>query len=153
MDQINLVAVSIVLLALALILYTYAGYPAILWVMGRFVRRKKPEGDENREWPSVSITIPAYNEEAQIEGLIQSLLALDYPKDKLQILIVSDASGDGTHDIVQGYADQGIELLPLEDRGGKTKAETRSHRRPRIPWKPEQNRDPRQHLPHRPQRP
>ncbi|MEQ9399183.1 MAG: glycosyltransferase family 2 protein [Longimicrobiales bacterium] len=104
--------------------YTYAGYPVLLWVLGRIrpyevAGRGFPEG----EWPTVSISVPAYNEETQIRGLVESLLALDYPRDRLQILVVSDASSDQTDDIVAEYADRGVELLRMAERGGKTRAE------------------------------
>jgi cellulose synthase/poly-beta-1,6-N-acetylglucosamine synthase-like glycosyltransferase len=109
-------------LALALALYAYIGYPALLWVVGRF--RKSPLVDtEPTEWPTVSISVPVYNEEAQVRPLIESLIALDYPRDKVQIVVVSDASSDGTDDIVAEYADQGVELIRMPTRGGKTRAE------------------------------
>ena len=55
--------------------------------------------------------------------LIKSLLAVDYPRDRLQVLITSDGSEDATEAIIGEYADQGIELLSMPERGGKTKAE------------------------------
>jgi len=109
--------------AAALALYTYLGYPAILWILGRIRPGAELPDGEPADWPTVSLTIPAYNEEAQIRGLVESLLALDYPRDRLQILIVSDASSDRTDAIVREYADQGIELLRMPERGGKTRAE------------------------------
>jgi cellulose synthase/poly-beta-1,6-N-acetylglucosamine synthase-like glycosyltransferase len=71
----------------------------------------------------VSIVVPSYNEEKAIRRTIESLLALDYPADRRQILIVSDASSDRTDDIVREYADRGVELLRLAVRSGKTAAE------------------------------
>lgn len=110
--------------AVALLLYTYAGYPALLWLFGRFRARPLPKGLlDDDAWPRVSISVPAYNEEAQIRGLVESLLALEYPRSRLQILVVSDASSDRTDDIVREYADRGVELLRMPERGGKTKAE------------------------------
>jgi cellulose synthase/poly-beta-1,6-N-acetylglucosamine synthase-like glycosyltransferase len=114
-------------LALALALYTYVGYPALLWVVGR-VRPKPLATEDPAEWPRVSITVPVYNEEAQARDLIASLLALDYPRDRLQILLVSDASSDRTDQIVREYAGQGIELLRMPERGGKTRAENAAAR-------------------------
>ncbi|HSJ08998.1 MAG TPA: glycosyltransferase [Longimicrobiales bacterium] len=76
------------------------------------------------EWPHIGISLPVYNEEAQIRGAVESLLALDYPRDRLHILVISDASSDKTDDIVRSYADQGVELLRMPKRGGKTVAET-----------------------------
>lgn len=115
--------VAILLFSLALFLYTYMGYPTLLWAIGKVTRKGFPVG-ESEVWPTVSITVPAYNEERQVHDLIASLLAIDYPRDRLQILIVSDASSDGTDDIVRSYADRGIELLRMPERGGKTRAET-----------------------------
>lgn len=79
--------------------------------------------DAATEWPQISITVPMYNEEAQARGLIESLLALDYPADRRQILIVSDGSTDRTDEIVGEYADRGVELLRMPVRSGKTAVE------------------------------
>jgi cellulose synthase/poly-beta-1,6-N-acetylglucosamine synthase-like glycosyltransferase len=76
-----------------------------------------------QEWPVVSISISLYNEERQAEGLLESLMALDYPIDRRQIVIVSDGSTDGTDAIVQRYADRGVELVRRSVRSGKTAAE------------------------------
>lgn len=115
-------AIAVVALAGALTAYTYLGYPALLWLLGRW-RRSPLVDHEPSEWPSISISVPAYNEQAQIRALIESLLALDYPHERIQIVIVSDASTDGTDDIVREYADRGVELLRMPTRGGKTRAE------------------------------
>jgi len=110
---------------LAVPVYAYAGYPAILKAFSARRRRTEPAPAEaiDWEWPSITITVPAYNEEEQIRGLIESLLALDYPADRRQILIVSDASSDRTDEIVREYEARGVELLSLPQRGGKGKAE------------------------------
>jgi cellulose synthase/poly-beta-1,6-N-acetylglucosamine synthase-like glycosyltransferase len=71
----------------------------------------------------VSITVPAYNEEGQIAGALDSLLALDYPSDRMQIVVVSDASSDRTDEIVRSYAAGGVHLLRQPERRGKTAAE------------------------------
>lgn len=118
-----LVAAVLVWAALVLLFYVYFAYPALLWVLGRFRNRVVRRNGQREGWPFVSITVPAYNEETQIEELIRSLLALDYPADRLQRLIVSDASSDRTDEIVRSYADQGVELLRMSKRGGKTRAE------------------------------
>jgi cellulose synthase/poly-beta-1,6-N-acetylglucosamine synthase-like glycosyltransferase len=110
---------------LAVPAYAYLGYPAILKALTARRRRPVPTRSEPAEWewPTITITVPAFNEEAQIRGLIESLLALDYPADRRQILIVSDASTDRTDEIVREYADRGVELLSIPVRGGKGKAE------------------------------
>jgi len=121
--MVETVALGVLAAALALLLYAYAGYPALLWLLGRLRRRPVPDPDDVATWPSVSITVPAYNEEHQIRELVESLLALDYPRDRLQILIVSDGSTDRTDEIVSEYRDRGVELLRMPERGGKTAAE------------------------------
>ncbi len=111
-----LIGVSVVLTA-----YAYIGYPALLWLLQR--RRDRAVPAAPAQWPRVSITVPVYNEEAQIRGTIESLLRIDYPADRRQILIVSDASSDRTDEIVREYADRGVELLRNEERRGKGAAE------------------------------
>ncbi|MFH1763285.1 MAG: glycosyltransferase [Gemmatimonadota bacterium] len=123
MTQVETIAGGFVLCSVAFSVYAYLGYPALLWALGLVTRRRLEGIREDVQWPLVSITACVYNEEHQIDGLIKSLLALDYPKDRIQILIISDASTDRTDEIVRGYADQGVDLLRLGERGGKTKAE------------------------------
>jgi glycosyltransferase involved in cell wall biosynthesis len=72
------------------------------------------------------VVIPAYNEETQIRGAIEAVLAQDYPADKIQLLILSDASTDRTDDIVREYGGRRVELLRMPVRGGKTAAENAS---------------------------
>jgi cellulose synthase/poly-beta-1,6-N-acetylglucosamine synthase-like glycosyltransferase len=71
----------------------------------------------------VTLTVPVYNEASSIRRKLDELLSLDYPKEKLQILVISDASVDATEEIVASYADRGVELLRLPARRGKTAAE------------------------------
>ncbi len=110
--------------ALALLLYTYVGYPLALLVLGKVSRREADASENPVEWPNISVCVPAYNEQDQIDELMRSLLAVDYPRDRIQVLIVSDASSDATDEIVGTYASEGIELLRLPERSGKTKAES-----------------------------
>lgn len=102
--------------------YTYFGYPALLYLVG-LARRRGISVKGEVSWPTVSISIPAFNEEDTIGATLDSLLELDYPSDLLQILVVSDASTDRTDEIVEGYADRGVELLRVSQRAGKTAAE------------------------------
>lgn len=124
MTLLSWAALTMTVFAVLFFFYTYLGYPVALWIIGRFRPPFAPAEAEFADWPFVSICVPVYNEEAQIDGLIQSLRALDYPRDRLQILIVSDASSDRTNEIVRGYAAEGIELLRIPERGGKTHAES-----------------------------
>ncbi len=102
--------------------YAYLVYPGLLRLLSRGTRSAFPTADP-AEWPEISIVVPAYNEEASIRRTIESLLDLDYPADRRQILIVSDCSTDGTDAIVAEYADRGIELQRMPVRSGKTAAE------------------------------
>jgi cellulose synthase/poly-beta-1,6-N-acetylglucosamine synthase-like glycosyltransferase len=115
-----LVAVSV-----GLGLYSYLGYPAMLRVLSLFRRMPRPRAASGQRgtWPFVTITLPAHNEAATIAATLERLLELDYPAGRRQILVVSDASTDGTNDIVGRFAPRGVELLPLPGRRGKTAAE------------------------------
>jgi cellulose synthase/poly-beta-1,6-N-acetylglucosamine synthase-like glycosyltransferase len=115
-------AFVLILVPIALFAYAYVGYPFILALVARLKPKPKRFGDPP-EWPRISIAIPAYNEAASIGATLESLLALDYPPDRRQILVVSDCSRDRTDEIVRRYADRGVELLTLPSRGGKTAAE------------------------------
>jgi cellulose synthase/poly-beta-1,6-N-acetylglucosamine synthase-like glycosyltransferase len=98
--------------------YVYFGYPALLFVLARGARHKRLY--EESEPPPVTLLISAFNEEDCIADKLDNSLLLDYPKELLEIIVISDASDDRTDDIVRGYADRGIKLLRMEDRGGKT---------------------------------
>jgi glycosyltransferase involved in cell wall biosynthesis len=100
--------------ATAFLAYTYAGYPLLtaLWARTRQRRvRKKPIT------PRVSLVVAAYNEAAGIGAKIENLLAIDYPKESLEVLVASDGSTDGTDAIVARYAPRGVQLLSLPRRG------------------------------------
>src|SRR5687767_15620655 len=75
------------------------------------------------EWPSVTITLPVHNEERRIASCLDAVLALDYPADRRQILVISDGSTDRTEDLVRGYATRGVELHVMRERRGKSAAE------------------------------
>jgi cellulose synthase/poly-beta-1,6-N-acetylglucosamine synthase-like glycosyltransferase len=117
-----LLPATLLLVSVALGLYSVIGYPAILKALS--LLRRSPRGAKPvRPWPRVSITIPVYNEAAVIAGTLERILEIDYPADRRQILVVSDASTDGTDEIVAGFAGRGVELLRLSERRGKTAAE------------------------------
>ena len=112
----------LVLAPVALFFYAYFGYPLLLRLVARLrPNRVIPEG--GGELPTISITIPCYNEERSIAATLERILAVDYPAERRQILIVSDASTDRTDEIVSSYADRGVELLRMPSRTGKTAAE------------------------------
>lgn len=118
----SLVAWILIAAPLLLAAYAYAGYPLLLSALAR-ARGRRAAAAEPEEWPMVSISLPAYNEESQIRGAIESLLALDYPAHRKQVLVVSDASTDRTDEIVAEFAGRGVELLRMPRRGGKTAGE------------------------------
>ena len=120
----NLSRIEIALILLPGLLggYAYVVYPLALKVLGLF-RRSRTVNTDPSEWPAITIVLPAYNEAHSIGRTIESLLALDYPTSRRQILVLSDASTDGTDEVVLGYADRGVELLRLPVRSGKTAAE------------------------------
>ena len=109
---------GVVLLPGVLYGYAYLCYPALLWLAGRFRHRSLPASDP-AQWPQITVVVPAYNEAASIRRTIESLLDLDYPAELRHILVISDASTDGTDDIVREYAARGVQLLRQEQRGGK----------------------------------
>jgi glycosyltransferase involved in cell wall biosynthesis len=115
-------AVVLAVAPFALGIYAYVGYPAVLWLAGR-IRNRGNSARAGADWPSVTITVPIYNAAANIAATLESLLNVDYPGDRLQILVISDASTDGTDDIVRAFAARGVELLRLPQRRGKTAAE------------------------------
>jgi len=122
------VARLLLAVAVGLCLYTYVGYPAILKVLSLW-RRPRTAGGPLSGWPRISIVLPVYNEAGVVAGTLERLLALDYPAELRQILVVSDASTDGTDEIVAGFADRRVELLRLLRRQGKTAAENAARRR------------------------
>jgi cellulose synthase/poly-beta-1,6-N-acetylglucosamine synthase-like glycosyltransferase len=106
--------------AFACIIYIYAGYPVFLFLVSRLFPRRDAR---STHLPNLSILIAAYNEEAGIAKKINSTLALDYPREKIEILILSDGSTDNTDQIVQSIPDPRVRLIRVEGRKGKTRAQ------------------------------
>lgn len=100
------------------IVYVYAGYPLLLGLASLLgARRPVRPGDFE---PVVTLIISAFNEADVIAEKLRNSLAIDYPREKLDIVVISDASDDGTDEIVWQFASQGVRLLRMSDRGGKT---------------------------------
>jgi cellulose synthase/poly-beta-1,6-N-acetylglucosamine synthase-like glycosyltransferase len=110
MTEIALVA------ALTGLAYTYVGYPALIWLLARLFPRAVRRGDFE---PRVAVIIVVHNEAARIGRKLETCMALDYPKDKLRIVVASDGSEDGTNAIVAACADRGVDLLAFPGRRGK----------------------------------
>ena len=104
MEQVYFVAQVGFWVSLSLLVLCYALFPITLpFVSEIFKRRRKPQ-PSTKFLPTVSILVSAYNEEAVIERKIHNILSIDYPKDKLQVLIGDDGSADRTAEIIAGYA-------------------------------------------------
>ena len=103
--------------SLFLIFHAYFGYPLSLLLL-----RRKPATKAPFE-PHATLIITASNEERRIKDKLENTLTLDYPGEKLQVLVASDGSTDGTNEIVRSYAGHGIDLLAFPERRGKESAQ------------------------------
>jgi cellulose synthase/poly-beta-1,6-N-acetylglucosamine synthase-like glycosyltransferase len=108
--------------SIAAILYVYAGYPLLLSIISRYFKNKKQVIASRKELylPKVSLLISAYNEENVLEEKICNSLKLNYPKDRIEICVISDGSEDKTDQIASGFISEGIILQRYEGRIGKT---------------------------------
>ncbi len=102
------------------VFYAYFGYPISLILIKAFGRREVQKGAHEA---SITLIITAFDEEKRIREKLENSMALEYAKDKLQILVASDGSTDATNEIVRSYADKGVELLEVLNRGGKENAQ------------------------------
>ncbi|MCU0639160.1 MAG: glycosyltransferase family 2 protein [Candidatus Krumholzibacteria bacterium] len=104
------------------VIYAYIGYPLLLYLASRLSagKSRRAPGYEEEDLPFVSLLIAARNEEKIIARKIENALELNYPHSRLEIVVVSDGSTDGTDEIVRGYASRGVSLLRVEGNGGKT---------------------------------
>lgn len=97
--------------------YTYIGYPLLVYLVSLLrplkVKRSNVE-------PTVTVIITAYNEEKDIRAKLENTLQIEYPKDKIDILVASDGSTDKTDEIVKEFSNQGVKLFHQEGRVGKT---------------------------------
>lgn len=112
----------IFIVLLSLVFYTYIGYGVLLFTFVKFKSffcRIRTSHNSKFE-PPVTLFIAAYNEKDCIEDKLQNTLNLDYPKEKVQILFVTDGSDDGTPELLEKH--KGITILHQDKRGGKTGA-------------------------------
>jgi len=110
-------------LSLAVIVYTYGLYPAILILRARCRPHPKPCQAPD-DLPPVSVVIAAYNEERYIAARIENILSQSYPKDRIQVIVVSDGSTDRTEEIVRSFANRrhNVHLVVSPHRSGKANA-------------------------------
>ncbi len=93
------------IISFAIIAYVYIGYPCLLVFLALFKRSKRITGSLE---PSVTLIISAFNEEKCIREKLENSLTIDYPKDKFEIIVLSDASTDSTDKIVIEFENQGV---------------------------------------------
>jgi len=104
---------------LFLLFYPYLGYPILLYVVS--ILRKLPLSmSQGADLPTLSIIVPAYNEEEVITKRLQNILNIDYPQQLMQIIVVSDASTDRTNELVKGFKETRVRLIVNKQRHGKT---------------------------------
>ena len=104
--------------------YVYLGYPVLVAVLGliRPVRPKMGRDLEDDELPTVTVLLAARNEERDIGWKLQQTLSWDYPRDRLDLLVVSDASTDRTDAVISEVDDPRVRFVRLEQRSGKNAA-------------------------------
>ena len=107
-------------LAFLVLAYQYVGYPLLLAALAAVRGRRTPSAYAvEQDLPSVTLVISAYNEAEVLDGKIRNALALDYPKDRLEIVIASDGSTDATNDIARSFAADGVVLHEYPVNRGK----------------------------------
>lgn len=100
--------------------YSYFLYPLVLLA----IPSRKPQiATDSERVPMVSVIITAHNEASRIADKVRNTLALDYPREAFEIIVASDASSDGTDDIVRGFEPDGVRLVRASERKGKEYAQ------------------------------
>src|SRR5947199_2436252 len=111
--------------SLGLIVYTHAGYPVLLALLAR-VRRRPAFVEPTSVLPRVTLIVAAHDEEAAIERRVENALALDYPPERLEVIIASDGSRDRTVALARAAATAGgegrVRVLDLP-RSGKVRTQ------------------------------
>jgi len=100
-----------------LLVYTYVGYPLLVYVWAS-IDRHSYHHDNDYE-PRVTILVVAYNEAANVNARLDNLLALDYPKHRVDIMFASDGSTDGTVNSASHYIEKGVRVVEFRQRRGK----------------------------------
>jgi cellulose synthase/poly-beta-1,6-N-acetylglucosamine synthase-like glycosyltransferase len=104
------------------VIYAYVGYPVLVWGISRCYRNPVEVANETpppADWPMVSLVIAAYKEEKVILQRLVNATLLDYPPEKLEILIGVDGSEDCTGDLVREFVDSRVRLIQYPERRGK----------------------------------
>ena len=101
-------------------MYAYVGFPMLAALLGAVCTRRRAIIDRRIERRKVTVVISAYNEERSLDAKIRNVLETDYPADRLQVLVVSDASTDRTDEIARSFHDRGVRLIAQPIRRGKS---------------------------------
>jgi cellulose synthase/poly-beta-1,6-N-acetylglucosamine synthase-like glycosyltransferase len=107
-------------LSCGLIVWTQAGYAAALAVIARALPPRQPEGREPARWPELSLIVAAHDEQAVIAEKVANALALDYPRERLQLIVACDGCTDAT---AARAREAGADLVLELPRGGKIRAQ------------------------------
>ena len=118
-------------LSLAVVLYTYVGYAAVVGLWAKLVRRPPPPAPGAFE-PDVTLVVPAYNEADVLADKVRNCLALDYPADKLRLLFITDGSNDNSGAVLAQFP--AVQHLHQAARAGKSMAENRAIRYVTTPF-------------------
>src|SRR5574337_1339891 len=102
--------------SLAFIAYTLVGYPTLLWLISLVRTRSHRQGELS---PFVTVIIVVHNAAGLVAEKIRNTLALDYPRDKLEIIVGSDGSTDQTSTVVRSFAGEGVRLVENPQWSGK----------------------------------
>jgi cellulose synthase/poly-beta-1,6-N-acetylglucosamine synthase-like glycosyltransferase len=113
---------SLFFFCVLMLVYVYAGYPLLARLLGGLVRRRVWGAVPGEHLPTVTVLIAAYNESAHIAATVRNKLEQDYPADKLDVIVISDESDDGTDDMVASIGDPRVTLIRQAHRAGKTSA-------------------------------
>src|SRR5439155_26713424 len=116
-DRVTILAIAF-WISVGLLVYTHLGYPALLWLLAR-LRGTEEDLAEVAEPPGVSLIVAAHDEEAVIERKVRDALALDYPRERLEVIVASDGSSDRTVELARAA---GADLVLDLPRGGKVAA-------------------------------
>lgn len=108
--------------SLGLVLYVFAGYPALIGLLARL--RPRPVHHDARHRPTVSLVVVAYNEAQVIDQKLRNCAELEYPADRLEVIVIADGSDDGSPDLVRDRP--GVRLLFEAERRGKLMAMNRA---------------------------
>ena len=116
----------LLLISILIVFYTYIGYGVILLILNKLLKNNKAthEVNKNKELPTLTLLVAAYNEQDCIEEKILNSMSLDYPKELIKLLFITDGSTDSTNRIIKNYPN--IILLYEKGRNGKIAATKRA---------------------------